>query len=274
MLLLLCGRDHVGCRIRCPSIDEVTVRAPRRSTRQLAGEVTVPATRQHFAQVIADGEAELRHALHALRAPVGGPVGTVLVACLESLLVDTVGEKEKRLKVGGARLGGKSRSVKRRGSVAFTTPGDLCVCWHARLSCCFRIASNHFQVLRNGDLGRCFTKVVICAEAHHGNGFVGLAIFGVQWRGNPVDRQVIGILRVGAASLQLGRCVSGSCYGIRAKKGVQMGLAVRAWEHNRVDILVHERCRNVDLGVRGGELGEQACAQDESARRRHPVSVV
>ena len=53
-----------------------------------------------------------------------------------------------------------------------------------------------------------------------------------------------------------------------------MGLAVGAWEHNRVDILVHERCCDIDLGVRGGELGEQACAQDESAGRRHPVSVV
>ena len=41
MLLLLCSRDHVGRRVRCPTVDEVTVRAPRRSTRQLAREVTV-----------------------------------------------------------------------------------------------------------------------------------------------------------------------------------------------------------------------------------------
>lgn len=263
--------NHILGRFLGPALDEVAVAAECRAARQLAGEGTGPAVGQRLAQVVADREAELRHRLEALRAPVVGAVAARLVGSFERRLVDALGEVQQLLEMGGASLAGEAVLVQGDRVVALAEPGCLCVGNHGALRGGGRVTSDHLQVLRDGNLGGGLAKVVVRAEAHDGDGLVVGAILGVEGRGDPVGREIIGVLSVGAASLELGGGFGVGSKSIGAEEGVQVGLVVRAREHDWVDVLVHVRRRHAHDGVGAGELGEQAGAQEESVGRRHPV---
>lgn len=65
--------QHILRRLRNPSINEIAVPAVRRATRQLHRRGAGPPIRQQLAQIVANGEPQLRDALHAGRAAVRGP---------------------------------------------------------------------------------------------------------------------------------------------------------------------------------------------------------
>jgi hypothetical protein len=269
-VLLLAGRaDHVLSSLGNPTVDEVTVRAPRRSACQLERRGSRPAIRQGLAEIVADGEAELGHGLHASRAPVGCAVLTALVTGLESLLVDALGEVEELLNVGAAGLGRETVSVK-GDALAFTGPLGLCVGVHGVLGHGAGLASNHHQVLRDGDLGRGLAQVVVCAEAEDGYGLVVLAILGVEESRNPVGGQIVGVLGAGATLLEFSTGLCAGNDGVGAVERVEMRLVELAREDNGINVLLHERRRNLDDGVRVCELSDKG--RSEKSVKRHPVS--
>ncbi|KAI6756876.1 hypothetical protein HG530_011474 [Fusarium avenaceum] len=188
VLLLLGGCNHVGSSLLSPAVDEIAVRAPRVATCKLNGGFAVPA---------------LGHRLATLRAPVGGTVVAGLVSCLEGLLVDALWEVEELLQMGAAGRGGEAVGADGNG-LALAGPLSLGVSGHISFGLGVGISSDHLQVLGDGDLSGCLAEVVVGAEAHNRDGLEVRSIGSVQRRGDPVDRQIVGVLGVGAALLQLG----------------------------------------------------------------------
>lgn len=268
LLLLLGGGEHVGGSLRGPTVDEVAVRAPGGAAGELEGRGAAPAVGEDLAEVVADGEAELRHGLHA-----GGAAATALglVGGLEGLGVDTLGEVEELLEVGAAGRRGETVGVGAAAAAVLAGPRGLGIGDHVALGGGGGLAGNHLEVLGNSDLGLCLAKVVVGAEARERHGLVGLAaVGGVERRGDPVDGQVVGVLGVGAALLELGAGLGVDGDGVGAEEGVQVRLVVLAGVDNGIDVLGHKRGGDVDLGVGLSQAGEEAGSEKKG---RHPVSV-
>lgn len=87
-----------------------------------------------------------------------------------------------------------------------------------------------------------------------------------------VDGEVVGVVSGSAALLQLcAGCGRGSD-GVRSKERVHVGFSILAREHDRINVLVHERRGNVGLGVRVGGWGKSAAGKGGAKeKRRHPV---
>lgn len=266
VLLLLGGGNHVGSSLLSPAVDEIAVRAPRVTTCKLDGGLTVPAVGENLAQVVADAEAQLGHRLATLGAPVGGTVVAGLVGGLEGLLVDALGEVEELLQMGAAGRGREAIGADGNG-LALAGPLSLGVSGHISFGFGVGISSDHLQVLGDGDLSGCLAEVVVGAEAHNRDGLEVRSIGSVQRRGDPVDGQIVGVLGVGAALLQLGAGLGVDGDGVGAEERVQMGLAVLAGEDNGINVLEHEGGGNVDLGVGLGSADKKAGGEKNG--RRH-----
>jgi len=92
VLLLLRGRlNQTLAALFCPSVDEVAVRAVRVAAGKLEGGGAGPAVRESATEVIADGEAQLRHGFHAGGTGAVAAGGAGLVCCFEGLGVDACG---------------------------------------------------------------------------------------------------------------------------------------------------------------------------------------
>lgn len=268
LLLRGCG-NHVLSSLLGPSVDEVTVRAPSGTAGKLDGCLAAPAVGQGLAQVPADAEAQLRHRLHALGTPVGSSVVARLVSRLERLLVDALREVEQLLEMGAARLGREAIGVK-SARFALAGPLRLCVGNHISLRRGRGLSGHHLQVLWDGHLGGGLSEVVVGAETRQGHRLVRVsAVRRVQGRGDPVDGQIVGVLGVGAALLQLGAGRGARGDGIGAEERVHVGLVKGAREDDGIDVLLHERLGHVDLGVSLGSSDEEAGGEKNG--RRHPV---
>ena len=247
---LLLGRiQHVLGGLLGPPVDEIAMRAPRIAARELDGRLAVPATGQILTRVPADGEAQLGHGLHA-----GGTraAATVLVGGLEGGFVDAVWEEEELLEVSSAGAGGEAVLVE--GHVfGFAAPGGLGVWVHGGLGGGGGLAGDHHEVLRDGHLGGGLAQVVVGGEAEHAEGLVGFAaVGGEEGGGDPVGGEVVGVVGVGAALLELGGGGGGGGEGVGAEEGVEVGLGVGAGEDDGVDVFGGEGAHEVDLGVGGG----------------------
>jgi hypothetical protein len=89
VVLLLGGRcNQVLSSLRSPSVDEVTVRAVGVAAGKLDRCGAAPSLGKDFAEIVADGEAQLRHSLHARRASLVVAGLACLVSGLEGLGVD------------------------------------------------------------------------------------------------------------------------------------------------------------------------------------------
>ncbi len=132
-------------------------------------------------------------------------------------------------------------------------------------------ACYHLQILGDGDFGFGFAQIVVCAEAHDWCVVVCLAAIGsVQRSWNPVRGQVIGVLGVGAALLELGTGIGGSRNGVGAIEGVQVRLVECSGVDNRVNVLLHKGLLDLHYSVGIGELGEETRGEENG--ERHPVS--
>jgi hypothetical protein len=155
----------------------------------------------------------LRHRLHASRA---GTTTLRLIAGFESHRVDALWEVQELLEVCEASLAGETVHVQQN-TVAFAGPCTLCIGGHR--SRCFgvRITSNHFQVLGERDLGGCFAKIVVRTEPEQRNWLVCLSgISGVEHGRDPVYRQIVRVVGVGASFVELSTCVGGRSDGVGA----------------------------------------------------------
>lgn len=144
-----------------------------------------PAIGQNIAQVIADGEAKLGHAVVILRAPVAGTVALVLVRDLERVDIDALGEVQESLEMGAAR-GAREAVLVGLNVVVLAEPRHLRI--GGRLVGCRGRgrSSQHHEVLGNGNLGLALAQVVVGGESEQWDVVICFAIIGsVDKRGDP-----------------------------------------------------------------------------------------
>lgn len=294
VVLVLARRrqHHRLCGLLGPAHDEVAVAGVRVAASQLDGRRAAPAVWQHVAQVVADAETQLGHALVAVgaRAAAGA-----LVRRLKRVGVDALREVEQSLQVRAARRRGEAVLVGFNAVVAFAEPLDLGVSRHLVGSSGRRVTGDHLEILWDGHLGLGLAQVVVGREAEDGDVVVGVAtVGGVDEGGHPffanksalcvpskykywgstltVNRQIVGVVRGAAALLQLRACRGASRHSVGAEEGVHVRDAVLAGELDRVDVLVHHHTKYVGLGVgMGGPGGHCASKGVAKSERRHPV---
>lgn len=129
----------------------------------------------------------------------------------------------------------------------------------------FGVASEHGQVLRDGYFGRRVSQSVVGAEPSNRNRLKRARLRLVQQRRNPVNGQVVGVLSVGATRSELIAGGGARCDGIGAEERMKVRLVLLAWEDNGIDVLVHERRWDVDLGVGVHALHGDATDQQSGA---------
>lgn len=165
----------------------------------------------------------------------------------------TVGEVEQLLEMSRAGLAGEAVLVQWARRIVLAPPLGVGLLGHGRGRLGRSITSEHLQVLRDRNLSWCVSKAVVCAETHDWDGHVSVTRLRQQsW--HPVDRQIVWILCVGAASTKLIAGLGIDVNGVGAEERVKMRFAMLSREDDRVDVLVHERRRNVDLCVGIGRL--------------------
>lgn len=172
-LALVVGEEHVLRGFGQPAVDEVAVRAVRRSACELERRRAGPAVGEDLAEVVADGEAQLRDALHSRRAAVRGleaaaPVLRSRVCRVEAVLVDAVGEQQQRLEMGRAGRRGEGGHVLVAAGLAFAEPLHAGQAVDAVLGNGGDVAGDGLEVLRDGDLG-VLNGDVVGAESAEGD---------------------------------------------------------------------------------------------------------
>jgi len=174
--------------------------------------------------------------------------------------------------MGRAGLAGESVLIKRARRIVLAPPLGVGLFGHGRRRLRLSITSEHLQVLGDGDLSRSVSKSVVCAESHDRDRHERVAGL-CQQRGHPVDGQIVRVLSVGAASTKLIAGLGVDVDGVGAEERVKMRFAVLSREDDGVDVLVHERRRNVDLSVGIGRLDGEATGQQGGLQhvgvRRH-----
>jgi len=189
----------------------------------------------------------------------------------------TIGEVKKLLQNGGASLTGEAIRVERARSIALARPCRVRFSRHIVECGGFRVTGQHGQVIRDWDFGWRISQPVVCAEATDRNRLEGARCRLVQQCWNPVDGQIVGVLGVGAAGPELVAGGGADRDGIGAEEGVKVGLVLLAGEDDGIDVLVHKRRGNVDLGVSVCALHSEATGQqggaEHGALHRHGVCV-
>ena len=166
--------------------------------------------------------------------------------------------------MSGATLAREAVRVQWARRIVLAPPLGVGLLRHGR-GCLGRgITSEHLQVLGDRNFSWCVSKAVVCAETHHWDGHVRVTRLRQQsW--HPVDGQIVRVLGVGAASTKLIAGLGVDVDGVRAEERVKMRFAMLSREDDGVDVLVHERRRDVDLCVGVGRLHGEAGGQQGGA---------